>query len=158
MTAEPTQPEVQEPSEKPSADAKKPIDRSRAHIVEWDWDFNRPIVDGKIQNPITGEIQEAGKIHKDGPPSVKVALFNMNPAQRMRSMHSDHAVAMETIYLGIGKLMRDGIIKLVSVNASEYSFTGVCEVLVTDEEFSEAYRRFPATPEELSGTFGMLRV
>ena len=50
-----------------------------AHIVNWDIEFNRPIVDGRIVHPITGEIQKAGiKGLTDGPPGVSMHIINMS--------------------------------------------------------------------------------
>jgi hypothetical protein len=44
-----------------------------AHLVHWAIEFNRPVVDGKIAHPVTGEIQKAGRLGlKDGPPGVSI--------------------------------------------------------------------------------------
>jgi hypothetical protein len=57
-----------------------------AHMVYWDPEFNRPIVDGKIAHPVTREIQDAGPIVTEGPPGVQIHLFNMNSDQNIRSV------------------------------------------------------------------------
>jgi hypothetical protein len=44
------------------------------------------------------------------------------------------------VYLAIAKHVRNGIYKFISVNASAYSFVIVCDVQVSDEEFSMAWK------------------
>ncbi len=67
-----------------------------AHLVYWDIEFNRPIVDGKIVHPITGEIQEAGrKGLTDGPPGVSMHFINMNAQGKVRTISSGHPVSVE---------------------------------------------------------------
>ena len=112
-----------------------------AHLVFWDIEFNRPIVDGKIVHPITGEIQEAGrKGVTDGPPGVSMHIINMNAHGKVRTISSGHPVSVEKAYLAVEKHVKDGIYKLISVNASAYSFVVVCDVQVSDEEFSMAWK------------------
>ena len=112
-----------------------------AHIVDWDIEFNRPIVDGKIAHPVTGEIQKAGRLGlKDGPPGVSCHVLNMNVEGKIRSISETHPVPMEKVYLAVAKHVKDGIYRLISVSASEYSFILVCEVLVSDEEFMAVWK------------------
>jgi hypothetical protein len=111
-----------------------------AHKVYWDIEFNRPIVDGKIAHPITGEIQQAGRNGlKDGPPSVSLHILNMNAHGEVRSISGVYSVSAEKAYLAVARHVKEGIYKLISVNASAYSFVVVCDVQVSDEEFEAAW-------------------
>ena len=111
-----------------------------AHKVYWDIEFNRPIVDGKIAHPITGEIQQTGrKGLKDGPPGVSLHILNMNAHGNVRSISGVYSVSVEKAYLAVAKHVKEGIYKLISVNASAYSFVIVCDVQVSDEEFEATW-------------------
>jgi hypothetical protein len=122
-----------------------------AHIVDWDTEFNRPLVDGKITHPVTGEIQQAGKWLTHGPPGVSVHLLNMNADVKLRSTSQVIHVPMEKIYIAVAKHVRDGIYRLVSVNASEYSFVIVCQIEVSAEEFDAIWsNKFAVEAEDES--------
>lgn len=122
-------------------------------IVYWDVEFNRPVVDGKIVHPVTGEIQPAGKNGlTDGPPSVSVHLLNMNADVDFRSIHGAFPVAMERVYISVARHVSDGIYKLVSVNASEYSFVIVCNIQVSVEEFNIAWKNMFSKRSEFKYT------
>lgn len=77
-----------------------------AYMVYWDPEFNRPIVDGKIAHPVTGEIQDAGPIVVDGPSGVQIHLFNMNSDQNIRSVSVVKPVPMERVYLAVAKHLK----------------------------------------------------
>jgi len=112
-----------------------------AHIVNWDIEFNRPLVDGNIAHPVTGEIIKGGRLGlKDGPPGVDIILFNINTDTKPLSIRATSPVPMAKVYLAVAKHVKDGIYKLVSVNASAYSFVIVCEIVVSAEEFNVAWQ------------------
>lgn len=109
------------------------------HLVEWDVQFNRPIVDGKIVNPFSGEIQEAGKEgFKKGPPFIEFSLINTNADTGLTMANKDFPVSLEKLYLGVAKCVQEGIYSLISINASRYSFVIVCAIQVSKESFFEA--------------------
>ena len=64
----------------------------------------------------------------------------MNAHGKVRTISSRHPVSVEKAYLAVEKHVKDGIYKLISVNASAYSFVVVCDVQVSDEEFSMAWK------------------
>lgn len=112
-----------------------------AHVVDWDIEFDRPVVDGKVQDPVTGEIREAGRQGlRDGPPSIELRLFNTNADIDVVSITKSIPVRLEKLYLWVAKQVHDGIFSLVSINASEYSFTLVCHIQVSAEEFKTAFQ------------------
>ena len=111
-----------------------------AHIVDWDIEFDRPLVDGNIAHPVTGEIQKGGRLGlKNGPPGVTIWFINTNVDVKFLFSRSVTPVSVEKVYLAVAKHVKDGIYKIVSVNASEYSFVLVCEILVTKEEFEDRW-------------------
>lgn len=125
-----------------------------AHIVDWDVEFNRPIVDNKFSHPVTGEIIEVapGRMLKHGPPGVLVHLLNMNVDVKLRSNSQTFYVPMEMIYIAVARHVKDGIYKLVSINASAYCFVIVCEIQVSAEEFNIAWWNFLAKESEFKYT------
>jgi hypothetical protein len=103
--------------------------------------INRPVVDGKIAHPVTGEIQKAGRMGlTDGPPGVSFHLLNMNLDVNFRSVHKVFRVPVEDLYTAVARHVRNGVYKLVSINASEYSFVVVCKIQVSAEEFDIAWK------------------
>ena len=114
--------------------------RKPGHLVDWDIEFNRPVVDGKIVNPFTGQIQQAGKNGlRSGPPCVAFKLFNINSDVNIGILMKDLPVSLEKLYVGIAKNVEQGIYSLVSVNASAYSFIVICAIRVSAEEFQRAW-------------------
>lgn len=110
-----------------------------AHIVNWDMEFNRPIVGGNIAHPVTGEIQKAGPQVTSGPPGIEVILHNMNANVQFRTLVSNLPVSVDKLYVEVAKHVHDGIYRLRSVNASAYSFVIVCDILVSVEEFEAVW-------------------
>lgn len=112
-----------------------------AHLVQWDVEFNRPVVDGNIAHPITGEIQQAGgQGFRTGPPSIDVKLINLNLDTKPFVISMMQPVSLEDLYLAVARHVHDGIYSLTSVSASSYSFVIVCEVLVSEKEYDVAVK------------------
>lgn len=110
-------------------------------MVSWDIEFNRPIVDGKIAHPITGEIQQAGRQGvTDGPPSIEIRMFNVNSNINIRMITKSSPVSLEKLYLAVARHVHDGIYKLISINASSYTFIIVCQIQVSAEDFNIAWK------------------
>ncbi|WQF88320.1 hypothetical protein CDEST_13334 [Colletotrichum destructivum] len=43
----------------------------------WDAKYNRPTVGGKVTNPTTGQVEDAGPMFVAGPPSIQAIWFNV---------------------------------------------------------------------------------
>lgn len=111
------------------------------HIVDWDVELDRPVVDGKVQDPVTGEIREAGRQgFQDGPPSIEFRLFNVNADIDVVSITKSIPVRLEKLYLWVAKQVHDEIFSIVSINASAYSFTLVCAISVSADEFKTSFK------------------
>ena len=93
-----------------------------AHIVMWDVEHNRPVVDGKITNPVTGLVEEAGKNgYQSGPPSADVIWHNMYAASDFKTVRESFPATVDEVYLEIADHIRDGLYHIISVCASAYS-------------------------------------
>jgi hypothetical protein len=112
-----------------------------AHIVNWDVQLGRPVVDGKVQDPVTGEIREAGRQGlQDGPPSIEFRLFNVNADIDVVSITKSIPVRLEKLYLWVAKQVHDEVFSIISINASAYSFTLICNILVSADEFNTSFK------------------
>jgi hypothetical protein len=110
-----------------------------AQFVSWDVKHNRPIVDNKVTNPTTGEIEEAGSDgYTTGPPSVDVIWINMDSRSNFRIIRSSFPGPMDKVFLQIADHVRRGLYLLVSVSASAYSFAVICKTEKTQGEINEA--------------------
>lgn len=118
--------------------------------MQWDVQFNRPIVDGKIVNPFSGEIQEAGKEgFTEGPPFIAFKLINTKPGMGLTMVFKELPVSLEKLHLGVAKCVQEGIYSLVSISASRYSFVVVCALQVSAQAFWEAFdNMYSHTDEE----------
>lgn len=124
-----------------------------ARIVDWDAEFNRPVVDGKFAHPETGEIKEAGRLgFIDGPPNIEIRIFNINSDVKLWNITASKPVSVDDLYLCVARHVHDKIYSLVSVNASAYSFTIVCKVNVTREEFDVAWKNMFSKREDYKHT------
>jgi hypothetical protein len=63
----------------------------------------------------------------------------MNADVKIGSLSAVYPVSVEKAFLAVAKHVKDGLYKLVSVNASAYSFVVVCEVQVSADEFEAAW-------------------
>src|SRR5277367_927547 len=120
-----------------------------APIVLWDVKYDRPVVDGKITNPITGEIEEASPPYRAGPPAVDCIWHNQTASSTFRSSRCSFNASVDDVFLEIAKHVRDGVYNIVSICASAYSFAIICKTDKTQEEIHEAWARMAQT---LAGT------
>jgi hypothetical protein len=63
----------------------------------------------------------------------------MNAHGNVRSISGVYSVSVEKTYLAVARHVKEGMYKLISVNASAYSFFVVCDAQVSDEEFEAAW-------------------
>jgi hypothetical protein len=113
-----------------------------AHLVLWDGKYNRPIVDGKVVNPETGLVEEAGSGRRwQGPPSVNIIWHNMNACSDFKTTRAAFATTVDKVFLEVANHIRDGVYSIINVSASAYSFAIICQSEKTREEFDEAVDR-----------------
>jgi hypothetical protein len=110
-----------------------------AHWVTWDSKYKGPVVDGKVVNPETGLVEEAGSEGSWlGPPAVDVIWHNLHGLSNFKTVRAPFAVTVDEIFLEIANHIRDGVYSIVSISASAYSFTIICMTEKTQAEFNEA--------------------
>jgi hypothetical protein len=113
-----------------------------AHLVLWDFKYKRPVVDGKVVNPETGLVEEAGSERRWlGPPAVDVIWHNLNALSDFRTTRAPFVTTVDKVFVEIANHIRDGVYSIVSVSASAYSFTIICDTKKTSAEFREALKQ-----------------
>jgi len=122
----------------------------------WDAKYNRPIVGGRVRNPTTGEIEEAGPMFVAGPPSIRAIWVNLSPSPSVSgwniigaSLHTE----IDKALFQVASQVQQGIYSIVSLNASEYSITIVCKSTATLSDMDQAVqalqRHFHGDPDEV---------
>ncbi|KAH8123924.1 hypothetical protein FP744_10003155 [Trichoderma asperellum] len=105
----------------------QPLDHPHEfHAGVWDYEANRPVVDGKIEDPITGEVRPVteGTSFYSGPPNVDITIMNLH-ADASGTFRFQRAFPFERLLAHIMRVIdREGI-SLHALNATSYSITVV---------------------------------
>ncbi|EAW25185.1 uncharacterized protein NFIA_106730 [Aspergillus fischeri NRRL 181] len=105
------------------------------HLTQWHPEHKVPIVDGRFQDPNTGEIQQNTRTDTYlGPPSVHVMWFNVHDSSSFRGLGATFNASINEVFITIADHVRDGVYSIISLNASLYAVTVVCETDKAREE------------------------
>ncbi len=66
--------------------------------------------------------------------------FNVNSEMNVFNINQSTPIAIDILYAAVAKQVEKGIFSIISVNASPYSFTLVCQILVTKEKFDHSWK------------------
>jgi hypothetical protein len=110
-----------------------------SYSVPWECIYNRPTVGGKVQNPDTGEIEDATKTTWSGPPAVDVIWFNIHGESNFKIVRTAYHATVDQVYLEVANHIRDKLYTIVSLSASAYSFHITC---LTDKSMAEMHELF----------------
>ncbi|KAK0103144.1 hypothetical protein ONS95_014944 [Cadophora gregata] len=111
----------------------------------WDAKYNRPIVDGKVTNPHTGEIEDAGPMLVAGLPSIQASWFNISSTGTWRSVHAPIHCPIDDLLCAVISHVKDGLYTIESLNASTYSLTVVCSSSQSTADFHHTISTMRAT-------------
>jgi hypothetical protein len=107
-----------------------------SYSVKWESKYNRPTVNGKVQNPETGEIEDVeSKTSWSGPPSVDAVWINIHGDSDFKIVRTSFCVTVDEVYLEVANHIRDKVYKIVSISASAYSFHITCLTEKSLDEF-----------------------
>ena len=114
--------------------------------VVWDAKHNRPIVGGKVTNPHTGLVEDAGPLFVSGPPSINATWINMDtgPDGHWRALNSALNCSIDKALCEVALHVQQGVYTIESLNASAYSLTIVCRSSATSYDFRVAIRTMKA--------------
>ncbi|KUJ10540.1 uncharacterized protein LY89DRAFT_723718 [Mollisia scopiformis] len=111
--------------------AKVPTDGS-FHSGVWDYEAKRPVVDGKFEDPLTGELRDAKSEQYSGPPSVDIVIMNLyaSEASGPDVYRSARPFPVERILHHAMTVVKEEGLEIHCLNASLYSVTLVlaCEI------------------------------
>ncbi|OAA60988.1 hypothetical protein SPI_05012 [Niveomyces insectorum RCEF 264] len=94
------------------------------HAGSWDWLARRPIVDNKIEDPVTGQVRTAGPEQVDGPPSVDLVITNLHD-EATGTYRASRPFPMEKLLAHVLRVVDVRKIALHAVTATRYSVTVV---------------------------------
>jgi len=91
------------------------------HMVSWSSKYERPVFEGKVTNPATGEREDAGDDLYQGPPSVDIIWHNMYAGSDFITFRQCFLSNVNEVFVEIARHVQDKFYKIISVNASAYS-------------------------------------
>jgi hypothetical protein len=126
------------------------------YLTKWHAEYKVPMVDGKIQNPNTGQIEDASEARfYAGPPSVQTTWLNIHGESDFRIVGASFAATIDEVFVNIAEHVKDNVYSIVSISASAYSMTVVCCTPKSQTEISEVVHtmqrklgRLVISPEE----------
>ncbi|CAG8059105.1 unnamed protein product [Penicillium salamii] len=105
----------------------------------WHPEHKVPIVNGRYQDPRTGEIRQNTRTDTFlGPPFVHVTWFNNIANSTFRSIGATLAAPIDDVLVSIANHVKENIYSITSINATLYSVTVVCSTEKTDVEIGDA--------------------
>lgn len=105
------------------------------YLTQWHPEHRVPIVDGRFQDPHTGEIHQNTRTDTYlGPPSVHVMWFNVNvhDSSSFRGLGATFNASINEVI--IADHVRNEVYSIISLNASLYAVTVVCSTAKSREE------------------------
>ena len=106
----------------------------------WDMESERPIVDGKYNDPVTGEIREATGYSYYGPPAVDIIVTSIHEDTAGCVRRTAQTFPMEFILCHIFKIVEKRNLQLDSCLATKYSIRLTLAHELTPGEFSTIAR------------------
>ncbi|KAJ2981346.1 hypothetical protein NQ176_g2085 [Zarea fungicola] len=103
----------------------------------WDYEANRPVVDGKFNDPKTGEVRIDTGAGYLGPPAVDLIITNIHGDSDFKIYRSQRPFPVETILCHIMRIVGDRSLKIDSVNATPYAIRVVLAHPLDVEAFDE---------------------
>ncbi|KAK5994622.1 hypothetical protein PT974_05103 [Cladobotryum mycophilum] len=110
------------------------------HSPGWDDDAKRPIVDGKYNDPATGELRSATGYIYAGPPAVDMVIMNLHESSNTHIFRAQRSFPVEKLLFQIMRVVHDRELEIDSINATAYAIRIVLAHELTSEEFAEVYQ------------------
>jgi len=104
----------------------------------WDARYNRPIVGGRVTNPTTGVVEQAGTMFVAGPPSIEAIWVNLSASPRWQTIVTSLNCPIDDALCQIASHIQQGIYSIVSLNASAYSLKIMCKSEQSLEEMLQS--------------------
>ncbi|KAL2674093.1 hypothetical protein Neosp_012539 [[Neocosmospora] mangrovei] len=108
--------------------------------VYWDAEDKRPIVDGKHNDPQTGELRISTGAAYSGPPSVHIIIMNLHEDSNEGIFSATRSFPMEKLLFHMMRIVHERNLQVDSVNATQYAIRIILAHELNREEFNEAAR------------------
>ncbi|EHA24582.1 hypothetical protein CBS76997_6667 [Aspergillus niger] len=107
------------------------------HTPSWHAASNRPIVDGKYNDPETGEVRNATGFEFSGPPAVDVIITNLHEDSSTSVRRVQLPFRVEALLVWIMRIVDERKLQIDSLNATPYAIRVVLAHELSGEEFAE---------------------
>ncbi|PYH38301.1 uncharacterized protein BO87DRAFT_373180 [Aspergillus neoniger CBS 115656] len=107
------------------------------HTPSWHAASNRPIVDGKFNDPETGEVRDAGGLVFSGPPAVDIIITNIHEGSSNNIFRAQLPFRMEKLLAWILRVVGERKLQLDSLNATPYAIRVVLAHELNEGQFHE---------------------
>ncbi|RAH63296.1 hypothetical protein BO85DRAFT_444592 [Aspergillus piperis CBS 112811] len=107
------------------------------HTPSWHAASNRPIVDGKFNDPETGEVRDAGGLVFSGPPAVDIIITNIHEGSSNNIFRAQLPFHMEKLLVWILRVVGERKLQLDSLNATSYAIRVVLSHELNEGQFHE---------------------
>ena len=105
------------------------------HTPSWDWVAKTPVVDGKIEDPKTGELRTASDTQYAGPPSVDMVIMSVHEDTTHCCYRSQRPFPVEKLLYQIMRVVHDRKLAIDSLTATTYAIRIVLAHELTVDEF-----------------------
>ncbi|MCJ1311474.1 hypothetical protein MMC25_005146 [Agyrium rufum] len=106
-----------------------------SNYPSWDSNTNRPIVDGKIENPRTGAVEPKGSILMDGPPAIDTIWRTLDQPDHPSLARESNFMSLDQCLVMIAGLIRSGYLSFTGITATPYYVFVLCQKYGTKEDF-----------------------
>ncbi|KAF4987445.1 hypothetical protein FDECE_15435 [Fusarium decemcellulare] len=107
------------------------------HVPGWDEEAKRPIVDGKYNDPKTGELRTAAGYEYSGPPAVDIVVTSLHEDTTQCVYRAQRPFPVEKMLHQVMKVVHDRSLTIDSLIATTYHIRIVLAHEITPEEFSQ---------------------
>jgi hypothetical protein len=99
---------------------KSTIPTKSFHSGDWDYATKRPVVDGKFEDPVTGELRAQESSSYAGPPAVDIIIMNMHEDYK-GTYRSQRPFTVTAVLCHMMKIVKEEGLEIQSLNAMPYS-------------------------------------
>jgi hypothetical protein len=106
----------------------RPTEAAVAHSVGWGSETKLPIVDGKIEHPLTRAVQPRGATCMNGPPAIDLIWWSKTPTPTSKGFRGSSFLDVDKLFANIATLFQRSDMRLVTTTASLYHVFILCEM------------------------------
>lgn len=112
-----------------------PTKQRQLHTQGWYEEARTPVVDGKYEDPSTGQVLIADGAQYLGPPAVDIIVLSIHEATTDCVFRAARAFKMEHLLANIVRVVSQRDLDIDSLNASTYAIRVVLAHELTKEDF-----------------------